>query len=216
MKSATQDSTLTQPFNPVKPPNSDIGSSTSDSVRHHSNLVPKKIKGNREKVWGDTDYYGVSSYRRILTKDLFFKRYDRIRKCLEGVLGLTPAEREFTLRAARFGAYYGSCYAKISTLCQEPGCSEATAFRVLKKLKDRELVTVIPRYLDPYRRQISSLILFHNLFLLIAKYLAERGGFVWDKWLLPWVRLPWPQFWQKITTSPEARAGPGPPVFVGP
>jgi len=163
---------------------------------HHSNPFPRVIRGNRKEVWEETRYYGVSSSYRFLPKELFFKRYDRIREFLKGVLGLSTAEREFILRGMRFGSYYGQCYAKISTLCQEPGCSKATAFRVLRKLEDQGLVTRIRRYLQPNRRQISSLILFHKLLLLIAKYLAEHGQRFVEEWLLPILRLPWAAFWE--------------------
>lgn len=166
-----------------------------DSMIHHNKARPLLIRGNLKKVYEDTRYFGVSSYRRILPKELFFKRYDQIRDCLKSVLGLPTAEREFTLRASRFGSYYGYCYAKISTLCEEPGCSKATAFRVLRKLKEQELIEVIPRIITPFRRQTSSLITFHNLFLLIAKYLAERIAHIWPDFLMPVLRIPWPDFW---------------------
>lgn len=213
MSSTATSNTLEQPFTFVK---SSINSQLplfSDSMTHHSKAYPRAIIGNRDKVWGETRYYGMSSYRRILPKELFFKRYDRIRECLERVLGLSTAEREFTLRAARFGSYYGNCYAKISALCEEPGCSKSTAFRVLRKLKEQGLVRVIPRYLQPYRRQISSLILFHRLFLLIARYLAEHGVGFLEEWLKPALAMPGRLFWSQIYLTPGVRAGPGALAF---
>lgn len=201
MTQANINSKVAQPFCPVKSPiNTQLPlplPPVSRRVRHHSIL----IIGNRDKVWRETRYYGVSTSYRYLPKELFFKRYDRIREFLECVLGLPPAEREFTLRASRFGAYYGNCYAKIATLCEEPGCSKATAFRVLRKLKDQGLVTVIPRDLKPYRRQISSLILFHKLFLLIARYLAEHGHQFYEKWLKPYLSMSGSLFWGSVATS---------------
>jgi len=210
MQTITPTTTLEHSFSPVKLPLNSQLSLFPDSMRPHSKVSSQIIRGNRDKVWRDTRYYGVSSYRRILPRELFIKRYDRIRECLQTVLRLPPAEREFTLRAARFGSYYGQCYAKIATLCQEPGCSKATAFRVLRKLQDQGLVTVIPRYLEPYRRQISSLILFHKLFLLIARYLAEHGQAFLEKWLTPYLALSWPLFWswRGGWITPSARTAP--------
>lgn len=185
-------------FQPVKP---DINSQFplfSGSMTHHSKAKNLYIIGTRDKVWKETRYYGVSSYRRILPKELFLKRYDQVRDCLKFVLGLPTAEREFTLRAVRFGSYYGNCYAKISTLCQEPGCSKSTAFRVLRKLKEQKLIKVIPRIITPFRRQTSSLILFHELFLLIAKYLAEHIAHIWPDWIMPVLNTPWPELWNLL------------------
>lgn len=168
-----------------------------ESMIHQRNSHKYIIRGNITEVRRQTSYYGVSKARRALSPQLFFKRYDQIRDCLESVLGLSIAEREFTLRAATFGAYYGNCYAKISTLCQEPGCSKATAFRVLRKLKDQHLIEVIPRILTPFRRQISSLITFQKLFLLIARYLAEHGAQFFERWLQPYLSMPGCQFWSR-------------------
>lgn len=189
-------SKLAQPFDSVNSPPLDSQLPLiPDMMIHHSKALHKYIYGNKERVWRETAYYGVSSSYRILPKELFFKRFDQIRQFLQNVLGLPTAEREFTLRASRFGAYYGNCYAKIATLCKDPGCSKATAFRVLRKLQDQGLVTVIPRYLQPYRRQISSLILFHRLFLLIARYLAEHGQRFHQEWLKPVLAMSGRDFW---------------------
>lgn len=166
-----------------------------DSVIYHSNLSHLVIRGNRGKVWRETRYYGVSSEYRILTKSLFLKRFDNVRNFLEFVLGQPIAEREFTLRLLCLWSHYGKCYPKIAELCKEPGCSKATAFRALRKLKEIGLVEVIQRFLLPYRRQISSLIRLDGLILLIARYLAEHGQPFYEKWLKPYLTMPGREFW---------------------
>jgi len=186
---------VTKPGACVKSYQLPLFSSGSKPVTHHSKALPKQIRGNRDKVWRDTSYYGVSSDYRILTKGLFTKRFDYIRDFLKFVLGLSIAEREFTLRLLCLWAHYGKCYPKIAQLCEEPGCSKATAFRALRKLKEVGLIEVIQRFLTPYRRQISNLYLLHGLLLLIARYLAENGTHFWEKWLEPYLQLPGTAFW---------------------
>ena len=191
-------STLAQAFFPVKSQLNSQLPLLPDSMRHHSKDSPQVIRGNRYKIWRETRYYGVSSDYRILTKNLFLKRFDNVRDFLKLVLGQPIAEREFTLRLLRLWSYYGKCYLKIADLCTEPGCSKATAFRTLRKLKEIGLVQVIQRFLLPYRRQISSLIRLDGLLLVIARYLAEHGAFVIPGWLKATLALPGSQFWSQF------------------
>jgi hypothetical protein len=65
-------------------------------------------------------------------------------------------------------------------------------------LKEQKLVKVIHRILDPFRRQISSLILFHGLCLLISRYLAEHGVAFYEKWLQPYLAMPGWKFWHSF------------------
>mgnify|MGYP001572091397 CR=1 FL=1 len=166
---------------------------------HHSNAYPHYIRGNKDIVWRDTSYYGVSTSLRVLSPQLLFKRFNLVRKFLEGTLGLSPAQREVTLRLIRFWAYYGKVYPKEPQICGEPGCSKATFWRTIKHLQDVGLITVIHRFLTPYRRQISNLYRLDKLILLIAKYLAEHGVSLPARWLKPYLQLPWPQLWRVLS-----------------
>ena len=197
--------TLTTPILPstnvlVKSPGESIISATLNSMRHHSNHHKFSIIGNRERVWRLTRYYGVSSDYRILTKGLFVKRFDQVRDFLQYVLGLPTAEREVILRLLGYWSHYGVCYPTVARLCEEPGCSKATAWRVIGKLKGYGMMHTVPRYLTPYRRQISDIFILHGLLLLLARYLAEHGVHFWEKWLAPVLSLSgrdfWSGFWQ--------------------
>ena len=190
--------TLAQVLDTVKPDMNSQLPLLPDSVRHHSNPHNLYIRGNRDKVWRETRYYGVSSDYRILTKELLLKRFDKVRDCLKFVLDLPTAEREFILRMLRLWAYYGKCYPTVASLCQEPGCSKATAWRALDKLKSCGLIQTINRYLEPYRRQISNLYILHGLLLVIAKYLAEHIPHVWPDELKPIFHLTWPGLWSSL------------------
>ena len=210
MRTVNAPSTVAQTFWPVKSINSQLPLPLSKGMRHHSNSRPKYIIGNRDKVWRETGYYGVSSDYRILTKGLFIKRRDQVRDFLKYVLGFTVAQRDFTLRLLEFWSHYGKVYPKIALLCEEPGCSKATAWRTVAILEGLGLIERVNRIMKPTRRQISNLYLLHGLILLIARYLAEHGVAFWEKWLRPALTMPGQQFWSQVFQTPGVRAGPGP------
>ena len=179
-----------------------------DSMRHHSNSRSKRIVGNRDVIWGETGYYGVSSSYRILTKGLYIKRRDQVRDFLQYVLRLTVAQRELTLRLLEFWSHYGKVYPKVALLCEEPGCSKATAWRTIAILERRGLIERVNRIMKPTRRQISNLYLLHKLVLAIARYLAEHGVPFYEKWLKPYLSMSGLLFWGSIATSFDDRASP--------
>jgi len=161
------------------------------SVIHHS----KVMRGNREYIWKMTRYYGVSQEYRLLTKGLFAKRRDQVRDFLKNVLHFTVAQRDFTLRLLEFWAHYGKVYPKIALLCEEPGCSVATAWRTVALLEGLGLIKRVNRIMKPTRRQISNLYLLHKLLLAIARYLAEHGVAFYQEWLRPYLAMAGSLFW---------------------
>ena len=202
-------SSLEHPLGIVKSPQLPLLNLPPDSMTPHSNSHIYSIRGNRDKVWRETRYYGVSYDYRVLTKGVFFKQFDRVREFLQDVLGFSVGERDFTLGTLEYWAHYGNCYAKIADLTHKPGCSESTAHRALRKLKNMGLARVIERYLEPRRRQISNLLLLHKLLLLIARYLAEHGVPFLQKWLKPYLRLPGSIFWHILAPCQESSLDPG-------
>uniref|UniRef100_A0A6M3LV62 Putative DNA binding, helix-turn-helix domain containing protein n=1 Tax=viral metagenome TaxID=1070528 RepID=A0A6M3LV62_9ZZZZ len=200
--------TVEQPFSLVKSPINSQLPLFPNSMTPHSNFHIYSIRGNIDKVRRLTSYYGVSYDHRVLTKGVFLKQFDRVRDFLKYVLGFSVGERDFTLGLLEYWAYYGKCYPKIADLTHKPGCSESTAHRALRKLKDLGLARVIERYLEPRRRQISNLLLLHKLLILIARYLAEHGVAFYEKWLKPYLTMPGREFWSQIFLAPGDRAGP--------
>jgi len=142
--------------------------------------------------------YGVSSSRRVLSPQLLFKKFDLVRDCLESPLGLSLGEREAMLRLLRLWAYYGKVYPKASGICEEPGCSKATYWRTIRKLRDRGLLQVINRYIIRPHAQISNRYLFNKLLVIIARYLAEHGTKFKERWLQPFVSMSGHQFWGQV------------------
>jgi len=171
------------------------------SMTPHSNSRVPIIRGNKDIVWTRTSYYGVSTSRRVLSPQLLLKRFDQVRNFLSHTLHLTSAEREVTFHLLRLWAYYGNVYPKAAMLAEYTGCSKATYWRAVRKLRDLGLVTVIPRFLTPYRRQISNLYRLDKVILLIAKYLAEHGVLLPARWLKPYLLLPWPDLWAAARCS---------------
>ena len=195
-------SSVGQPFVPVKSQLNTQLPLWPESVIHHSNHSRKRIEGNRDKIWREIRYYGVSSEYRLLTKGLFAKRRDQVRDFLKYVLRFTVAQRDFTLRLLEFWAHYGKVYPKIALLCEEPGCSVATAWRTVALLERLGLIERVNRIMKPTRRQISNLYLLHGLILLIARYLAEHGTAFYQKWLQPYLALTGAQFWHSFALPP--------------
>ncbi len=183
------------------------GGLSADTVIGHSNVRPY-IRGNRDRVWERTRYYGQSWAWEALTPGLFLKRYDQVVDCLREVLGLSACEREGALRLLRLGAHYGQVYPKVEQVCLEPGCSPATFRRVLAKLQAARLIKVVRRYLTPFRRQISNLYLFHKLLIVIARYLAEHGADFRQAFLRPFLAMTGAEFWESWLPQTASRAAP--------
>lgn len=163
-------------------------------IHHKVTPLPSSIIVN-----GRSKPYGVSSpvkrSYRVLSPGLFRKRYDDVRDFLEYNLGLTTAQRDVILRLLRFWAYYGLVCPKESTVTSQPGCSKATYWRTVRFLKDRQLISVINRYVLRPHAQISNLYRFDRLMLILARYLAERGVGFLEKWLAPYLAMPARLFW---------------------
>jgi len=129
----------------------------------------------------------------LITRELYIKRYDRIRECLVVRLGLTCAQREVVLRLLRLWAFYGLVYPKASQVAELPGCSVATFWRTVRLLRDEDLVQVIHRYLIRPHAQISNIYRLDALAALIFTFLQEHGQAYVAAWmLLPWRRYPAP------------------------
>lgn len=205
----TSPSKVAQTFSPVKSKVIIDTSHSPDSMTPHSTSQRKRIRGNRNKVWRETRYYGVSSDYRVLSKSLFIKHFDRIRDFLKWTLGLTAKQREVIFTLLRLWVHYGKCYPTVAMLCREAYCSKSTALRIIKELEHLGLIEVMSRDLQPYRRQISNLYLLHGLILLIARYLAEHGQAFYERWLRPYLTMPGREFWSQAFRGPGDRAGPG-------
>lgn len=152
--------------------------------------------------------YGVSRGRQILSPELFLKKFNLVRKCLQEVVGLTTGQRETTLRLLRYWAYYQKVYTKESTITAEPGCSKATYWRTIRILEHRGLITVINRFFIRPHAQTSNLYRFDKLLIILARYLAERGVRFYSDHLQPYLLMPGASFWPWATQTPAARAGP--------
>lgn len=173
-----------------------------DNMIHHNISREKNKRIVYPRGINPSLRYGVSRSRRVLSPQLFLKRYDRVRDLLEYQLGMSPGQREAALRLLRFWAYYGNVYAKESTLTAEPGCSKATYWRTVRILKDLGLVDVINRYILRPHAQISNLYRFDKLLIIIARYLAEHGVQFKEKFLQPYISMPGSVFWTSYLAPP--------------
>jgi hypothetical protein len=115
-------------------------------------------------------------------------------------LGFTIAQREVILRLLRFYAYYDEVYPKESQITSNSGCSKATFWRTIGKLKEMGLLLVINRFIrgKGEKSQISNLYCLDKLVLLIVRYLAEHGLKFQEKWLQPFLKLSGKAFWQNV------------------
>lgn len=199
---------LEHPYDSVKYPlNSQLPLFPASMIHHNTSLsCNKRIVYYRGSTLSTP--YGVSSSRRVLSRELLLKRFDRVRDCLQHTVGLSTAQREVALRLLRYWAYYGNVYVKEAQVTAEPGCSKVTYWRTVKVLKIRGLLTVINRYLVRPHAQISNLYRFDRLLLIIARYLAEHGAAFTEKWLRPYLRVPGASFWPWVFQTPEAEAAP--------
>jgi len=114
---------------------------------------------------------------RILTIDLYHKRYRQIQDFFKS-RGMHHSEVYGGLQLLLFGIYYAEVYVKARQVCENPGCSIRTFWRMVDKLKVTGLVQVKNRYHDG--RQISNRYDLDKLLLAIVRYLMERGA----AWLL--------------------------------
>lgn len=198
MKKANSPTTLAQPFWPVKSQDPIIVGTPPDSVIHHKVTLSRNKKlivscnGYRENT------YGVSRSQQLLSPSLFIKKFDYIRDCLKYVLELPNAQRETCLRLVRLSASYPAVYPKASQIAELPGCSKATFWRTIRRLRELGLIAVVNRYVVRPHAQISNLYLLDKLIILIAKYLAEHTARLWPDWLDPWLEIPWPKLWEKL------------------
>lgn len=136
--------------------------------------IRKRIPDNSRELYS----YGVPMKRKILTVELFNKRFDEIRHYLDRNIGLTLAERESILRLLRIYAYYGRVYPKASQIADDfgnmiPGCSKRSFWRAITKLREDGLVQVHNRYL--HGRQISNCYRLDKLILCLVRWLLEHG-----------------------------------------
>jgi len=216
MPNSTAELKVAHLFSPVKSTSFNKLSTPPKPMIHHkdysnTDTIIYKNKGKRI-----AKPYGVSSSYRVLSPQRLIKRFDSIRDCLQFTLGLTIAEREVALRLLRFWAYYGKVYPKESTVTELPGCSKATFWRTIGKLRELGLIQVINRYIIRENAQISNLYRLDRLVLLLARYLAEHGIAFREKWLTPALTMPGRLFWRLIYQAPGARAAPGILACEGP
>lgn len=209
MSSTGHTESISSPQDPIKFSQRTPSNSDPQLMIHH------KIHGLRNKSTVSYSYfnkikpYGVSHTRRIITPQIYVKKYDMIRHCLAQVLGLTTAQREVVLRLLRIWSYYGKVYPKESQITEDPGCSKATFWRTIRYLEDNNLVAVVNRYVMRPQAQISNMYHLERLVMVIARYLAEHGTQLKDKWLWPFLDIPGVLFWSALT-SPELPAARSP------
>ena len=149
----------------------------------HRNASLSRYPGNKKKREpGDSRdlySYGVPTSRKILTIELYNKRFDEIRHYLEQNIGLTLAERDGILRMLRIYAYYGRVYPKASQIADDfgnmiPGCSKRSFWRAIAKLREDGLIQVRNRFL--HGRQISNCYRLDKLILCLVRWLLEHGS----------------------------------------
>jgi len=205
--------TVAQPFDSVKStPNLSAGNNLHSMIHHKDPSLRSYIIVSYTSMYRDKRY-GVSSAFRVLSPQLFFKQFDRVRDCLKYTLGLTVSQREVALRLLRLWAYYGNVYPKEAQITGQPGCSKATYWRTIRILESRGLVNVINRHIIRPHSQISNLYRLDRLVLLLARYIAEHGHQFSESWLQPYFAMPGREFWSLIFRGPGDRAGPGIPAF---
>ena len=142
--------------------------------RYPGNREEKREPGNSRDLYS----YGVPTSRKILTCELYNKRFDEIRHYLEQNIGLTLAERDGILRMLRIYAYYGRVYPKASQIADDfgnmvKGCSKRSFWRAIAKLREDGLIQVHNRYL--HGRQISNCYRLDKLILCLVRWLLEHG-----------------------------------------
>ena len=178
----------------------------------HRNASLLRYPSNKEKREpGDSRdlySYGVPTSRKILTIELYNKRFDEIRHYLEQNIGLTLAERDGILRMLRIYAYYGRVYPKASQIADDfgnmiPGCSKRSFWRAIAKLREDGLIQVRNRFL--HGRQISNCYRLDKLILCLVRWLLEHGSRYLNLLKLPrelFDALHIQNFWRLIWCAP--------------
>ncbi|MBA7523846.1 hypothetical protein ES705_15980 [subsurface metagenome] len=134
----------------------------------------KRLPGTTRDLYS----YGVPMPRKLLTVELYNRRFDEIRRYLADNIGLTLAERESILRLLRIYAYYGRVYPKASQIADDfgnmmKGCSKRSFWRAIAKLREDGMIQVCHRYL--HGRQISNCYRLDKLILCLVRCLLEHG-----------------------------------------
>lgn len=164
--------------------------------------------------------YGVPSRSRVLTIGVIRNKAEQVRDCLGGVVGLTRGESEIVMELVRLWACHGEVYCKADHMRQDrvlpfvtrqgreftgvplhhcaPGCSKRTFWRAIAVLSQRDLVTVVNRFILRPHAQTSNLYRLDRLILLIARYLAEHGLSLGVPSLARYLRMPGRDFWRRI------------------
>jgi len=187
---------------PVKPVNSQPPLFSLDSMIHHKARDPRIVGNTLADIVERGKRYGVSSSHKVLTKGLLLKKFDLVRDCLAGVCGLTRAERDVTLGLLRFQVYYPQVFPKASQVAEAENVGTATFWRTVGKLRDMNLLKVVPRFLIRAEAQISNLYLLKELLIVIARYLAEHGTGFAESWLKPYLVMPGKLFWSFSWCAP--------------
>ncbi len=186
---------VARPFYNVKPSQTNFSPLGPEPVIHHKVPSPYIVGSTLEDIEKRGKRYGVSSSHKVLTKGLLLKQFDLVRDCLAEVCELTPAERDEILQLLRLHAYYPQVYPKAIQVASDTGRGVATFWRAVGRLRDMNLLTVVPRFLIRVEAQISNLYLLDDLIILIARYLAEHGQGFAVKWLSPWLSMAGSVFW---------------------
>lgn len=139
-----------------------------------STKEPSRVKSR------DLFTYGVPPEKKLLTVDLYNRRFYLVRHYLD-YIGLTLAERAGILRMLRIYAYYGRVYPKASQISDDfgnmvPGCSKRSFWRAIAKLREDGLIQVYNRFL--HGRQISNCYRLDKLIVCLVRFLMEHSGLV--------------------------------------
>lgn len=216
MTSRPTSRSIERPFQPCQHGHDPDPPPPGETVIHHKRTtgIPSMSIIHRGDL--PTSPYGVSRGPRPLTPHHVLKRHGQIRDGLRELLGLTPGEIEVVLRLLRFYVRYGDVYPKEATVTARPGCSKATFWRTIRKLRYNGLVGVVNRYVVRPHAQISNLYRLDRLVLIIAKYLSERTGWIWPDWIHPVLDMDWQHFWRWITLPASVFRLPRAPGGVSP
>ena len=151
---------------------------TKKTLAHRNDTISGSNPIRSQSTNLDLYSYGVPMRRKILTVELYNKRFHEIRNYLAGNLGLTLAEREGILRLLRLYAYYGRVYPKASQIADDfgnmvKGCSKRSFWRAIAKLRDGGMIQVRHRFL--HGRQISNCYRLDKLILCLVRWLLEHS-----------------------------------------
>ncbi|MBA7513523.1 hypothetical protein ES705_05539 [subsurface metagenome] len=162
----------------MRPENPKVLPSIRDPVAHR-NASLHSTYDLSNKDYGSLWSYGVPSSKKILTVELYIKRFDQIRYFLIQSAGLTLSEREAILRLLRIYCYYGRVYPKAEQIADDfgnmtRGCSKRSFWRAIAKLREDGFIQVGNRFL--HGRQISNCYRLDKLVICLVRYLMEHGS----------------------------------------